>query len=622
MNEHLDKKGGDQYSRSSRNSLDEGQVESYGHSDLDMKGLQPQGHIPHNWKSGRQWLRWLETSDTEGLKLSQLFLYNFDLKPVEKARRTWGWYNFVMMWLADAINVNTFQIAGSSIQSGLTWWEAWLGIWIGYGISACLITWASRVGAYYHISFPVSCRASFGVYGSLWPVINRVVMAIIWFSSQTWIGGECVQIMLKGIFDPRVGKRMGDKKNLSGTSVFEFVSFFIAWVIHLPAMWFPPHQIRHLFTLKAIVAPFTIFGFLIWALVRNHGGGDLINHPKNDIKFDKSDPHDEGWYEGWAFVDAVMNAMANYATLVLNAPDFSRLSTKPSDSTWSQLITIPFGFGVTSLVGIIIASTAQSTYGKDITWAWDPLKVLDKWVNTGTAGCRGGGFLIALGLLICQLGTNVCANSLSAGTDMTSFLPKFMNIRRGAFLCAALALCICPWHFFSASSQFTTYLSAYAVFLSCISGVVLTDYTWLRHGKLDLKNLYNGSKSSPYMYKTSFGCNWRGFAAYLLALVPNMPGFVGQSLSVPVGAKYLYRLNYFVGFILSSLLYMLFCWISPPEGIPVEVQGRPFSKIWLEKNVDVEFFDEEVRDNGLDSGKLSQRSHESTRSINSSTETP
>lgn len=572
---------------SSRKSFDIAEVEAYSDD-------QPEGHRPRNWRSGRQWLRWLEASSTEGLKTSQLFLYNIDLKPVEAARRQWNWYNFVMLWLADSINVNTFQIAGTGIQNGLTWYESWIAIWIGYSISACLITWAARVGAYYHVSFPVSCRASFGIYGSLWPVINRVVMAIIWFASQTWIAGECISIMLKAIFGPHVHERVGYNPVGGSTDTFGFLSFFLAWLIHLPAMWFPPHKIRHLFTLKAVVSPIAIFAFLIWVLVKNHGGGDLMNHPT--VSIEPTDGESVKWQEGWYFVDMVMSAMANYATLVLNAPDFSRLATKPSDTTWSQLLTIPFSFSITSLIGIVIASTALSMYGNDIDWAWDPLTVLDHLLSGYTPGERGGSFLIALGLIIAQLGTNVCANSLSAGTDLTALLPRFINIRRGSFFCAAMALCICPWHFFESGSVFTTYLSAYAIFLSCISGVVLTDYTWLRHGKLDLKSLYNGDLSSPYMYNTRFGCNWRGYLAYFLGLVPNMPGFVGQSLPVPVGANYLYRLNYFVGFLISSLLYMFFCWISPPECIPEEVKGRQFSKIWLEENIDVEGFDDEYRD--------------------------
>jgi NCS1 family nucleobase:cation symporter-1 len=58
-----------------------------------------------------------------------------------------------------------------------------------------------RIGATYHISFPVINRASFGIWGALWPVFNRAAMACIWYGVQAWIGGECVQLMIRAIWN-------------------------------------------------------------------------------------------------------------------------------------------------------------------------------------------------------------------------------------------------------------------------------------------------------------------------------------------------------------------------------------------------------------------------------------
>lgn len=62
------------------------------------------------------------------------------------------------------------------IVAGLSWWQAWLCVWLGYTISACFIVLSGRIGATYHIGFPVIGRASFGIWGSLWPVFNRAAM--------------------------------------------------------------------------------------------------------------------------------------------------------------------------------------------------------------------------------------------------------------------------------------------------------------------------------------------------------------------------------------------------------------------------------------------------------------
>ena len=47
----------------------------------------------------------------------------------------------------------------------------------------------AHAGTKYGISFPVLCRASFGVRGANVPAMLRAIVACGWFGIQTWIGG-------------------------------------------------------------------------------------------------------------------------------------------------------------------------------------------------------------------------------------------------------------------------------------------------------------------------------------------------------------------------------------------------------------------------------------------------
>jgi cytosine/uracil/thiamine/allantoin permease len=58
-----------------------------------------------------------------------LFLTNHDLKIVEPERRQWTAFNFVGFWIADSFNINTWMIAASSLDNGLSWWQAWICVW-------------------------------------------------------------------------------------------------------------------------------------------------------------------------------------------------------------------------------------------------------------------------------------------------------------------------------------------------------------------------------------------------------------------------------------------------------------------------------------------------------------
>jgi NCS1 family nucleobase:cation symporter-1 len=479
-------------------------------------------------------------------------------------RDTW----LILRRIADSFNINTWMISSSMIvvsngAGGLSWWQSWLCVWIGYAIAACFVMMTGRIGATYHISFPVVSRASFGIWGALWPVFNRAAMACIWYGVQAWIGGECVTLMISAIWPSYT--RLSNGIPNSGTTTKDFLSFFIFWLCSLPALWFPVHKIRHLFTVKSFVVPTAGISFFIWAVVRAHGIGPIVHQP--------AEAH--GSQLAWGMVSGVMSAIANFATLIVNDPDFARFARKPKDALWSQLITIPAGFAFTSFIGIIVSSSSTVIFGEPI---WNPLNLLQSFLDEGTHSNRAGVFFIAFAFALAQLGTNIAANSVSAGTDMTALLPRYLNIRRGGYICALVGLVICPWNLLSSSKNFTTYLSAYSVFLSSVAGVIISDYYVVRRGYLQIKDLYSAKRSSPYYFW--FGFHWRGYTAYIAGILINMVGFVGAiGKSVPAGANYIYRLNFFCGFLVAGTTYWLLCKFSP---VPAA------SDVWMEVGDQIE----------------------------------
>lgn len=470
----------------------------------------------------------------------------------------------------------------------MNWWQTWLSVILGYTLCGIFVSIGSRTGIMYHISFPVVSRSSFGIYGSLWPIINRVVMSAVWYGVQTAIAGPCIGLMLRSIFGQHLDQTMPNGINNPNLTTFQFLSIFLFWLFSLPFLWFPPHQIRHLFTFKAYISPFAGILFLVWTIVKSGGIGKVV-HKSATL---------EGSDLAWAFVESTMNALANFATLVVNAPDFSRFAKSSSFSMKYIVYTlsIPICFSLTALIGILVCSAASTVYGENY---WNPLDVLGRFLDNYTSGNRCGVFFLSLAFAIAQLGTNISANSISFGTDVTALLPKYLTIRRGAYICAAIALCINPWELNSSSNKFTTYLSAYSVFLSSIAGVVACDYYYIRRGYLKLTHLYslkapeNPQLKSVYMYNR-IGCNWRAYLAYICGILPNIVGFVGATGThkVPIGATKVYRLNFFMGFIVAFLVYAFVCHLSPISGTP---SVGPFTKGWFEECAYVEDFEQELQ---------------------------
>lgn len=71
---------------------------------------------------------------------------------------------------------------------------------------------------------------------------------------------------------------------------------------------------------------------------------------------------------------------------------------------------------------------------------WLFLRLIDKWDN------RAAAFFASFSFMLATLGTNISANSLSAGNDLAALWPKYINIRRGQIICAFVGgWCLCPW---------------------------------------------------------------------------------------------------------------------------------------------------------------------------------
>lgn len=130
------------------------------------------------------------------------------------------------------------------------------------------------------------------------------------YGVQAWIGGQCVTLMIRSIWTAYAELGQDGPRNSmpvsSGTNTMDFLSFFLFWAGSLPAIWFPVHKIRHLFTVKAYFVPTAAIVYFGWAIGRANGIGPIVHQPAEA----------QGSVLAWAFVSGVMSSIANFATLV------------------------------------------------------------------------------------------------------------------------------------------------------------------------------------------------------------------------------------------------------------------------------------------------------------------
>ncbi|KAG2059596.1 hypothetical protein BDR06DRAFT_927579 [Suillus hirtellus] len=510
----------------------------------------------------RQLVKALEVSHTREERASSdlQFVSSDDLLPVPIEERTWTAFSYVAFWASTSINVGSWMITSSMIVMGMSWWQAWLTVWIGYGVMTPFVVLLGRPGAVFHVTFPVVNRASFGIFGSLWCVFNRATMACIWYGVQSSIGGSCVLVMLRTIW-PSVNNIPNSMPLSSGTNTRDFMCFLIFWVVSLPFIWPPVHTIRHFFTFKTIVSPIACIIFMIWCIIKAKGVGPIVKQPATI----------HGSELAWAMISNIGICISNLITLTTNAPDFGSRAKTPSTPIISQLWCIPLSYGSVCLFGVIVSSSSQTIYGEVI---WSPVDLLGKFLDDNPSpATRFGVWFIAFSLIIAQLTLctppifrgNISANTVSAGCDLTALCPRFINVRRGGYISAIVGLVMCPWNLVASSSRFSSYMSAYTVFLSAIAGVMAAEYWFVRKGHYNVADLYVTRKGSWYWY--NYGFNPRAYAAYVAGIAINIVGFAGDiGIPVPAAATHIFDLSFFTGFGTSSIVFYILSRMFPVPG--------------------------------------------------------
>jgi NCS1 family nucleobase:cation symporter-1 len=471
-------------------------------------------------------------------------LWNEDLAPVPPDRRTWTWWNIAALWVGMAVCITTYTLAASLIEQGMNWWQATLTILLGNLIVLVPMTLNAHPGTAYGIPFPVLLRSSFGIVGANIPALMRGLVACGWFGIQTWVGGAAIYATAAVVlgFDPAGRVPLP----WLGISAGEFSCFMLFWAANV---WFIVRGMESIRILEAASAPFLIvvgLGLVAWAWRAADGFGPIFAQP---ARFGSL-------AEFWPVFGAGLTAMIGYwATLSLNIPDFSRFARSQRDQIVGQAAGLPATMTFYSFIGIVVTSATVVVFGEAI---WDPVQVIARFGNPWVSA------LALVTLAVATLSTNIAANVVSPANDFAALAPRFVSFRTGGLITAAIGIVMRPWKLYQDPSGYIfTWLIGYSGLLGPIAGIMIADYYIWRRRRLTVDDLYRADGE----YRYSAGFSLVSFACLILAVVPNLPGFlvrvgvVGESAFpawLIAGYHYAWFSGFTLGFVLYSLLRPLF----------------------------------------------------------------
>ena len=465
-------------------------------------------------------------------------LINDDIRPTELSERTWTVGAMASLWVGMVVCVPTYMLAGSMISDGMSWWQAVGTVMLGNVIVLLPMVANGHPGTKYGIPFPVLARASWGVKGAHIPSVARALVACGWFGIQTWFGGFAIYQLLNVLTG---GALAGADLPILGINAGEFVCFLAFWGLQLAVVYNGVESIK---LLEQYAAPFLIamgLALLAWAYVKADGFGPMLSAPSAFA--------DGGAKEGqfWSVFFPSLTAMVGFwATLSLNIPDFTRYAKSQRDQVLGQAIGLPATMTLFAFIGVAVTSATVAIFGEAIA---DPTVLLGK---------MGGGFAVVVSLFalsVATLSTNIAANVVSPANVFINLSPSKINFRMGGMITAGLGLAIFPWKLIESTGAYIfTWLIGYSALLGPIGGILIVDYFLVRKMTFDLDGLYR--KDGPYWY--SGGFNPVAIVAFVVAVLPNLPGFLaaaGAVESVPAIFSAIYTYAWFVGFLLAGVIY-------------------------------------------------------------------
>jgi len=210
-------------------------------------------------------------------------------------------------------------------------------------------------------------------------------------------------------------------------------------------------------------------------------------------------------------------------------------------------VGLPGTMALFAFIGAVVTNATAVIFGTRIA---DPVTLLAR---------IGGPVMIILsmaGLTVATLTTNIAANIVAPANGFSNLAPSRISFKAGAMITAVIGIVMLPWRLYNdAAAYIFTWLIGYGALLGPVAGIMIADYFLIRRGVLEVDDLYRRGGAYEYVG----GVNWVAVFAFVLGVLPNLPGFIAaisRSTTTPLFAT-LYNWAWFVGFGVAMLVYVV-----------------------------------------------------------------
>ncbi len=425
------------------------------------------------------------------------YLWNPDFNPVPKDLRKWGASTFASLWIAMAVIIPTWTLATVGIALGLSWTQVIIYMFLGNLIVLIPTIIQSHGGARYGVAEPQLTRSRWGIYGAQIPSWIRSIISMGWWGIESFIIAEATTyiyfIVTRGSISQKLINEIGPGTLPKFFPVIFWTIFALVIIAQLAIFYISPpvKGQRPLKILAKAAAPIMAVSFIIMFYLFMSAG------KFNFTPITTYNTHGAPLMIQFAFLNS---NVAYWATMAVSMPDYTKYAKSQFSQTVGQM-PMPFimaGVGAMALLGA----------GASISAGWLSIPSSPAFFGYSSLELMAIYFPayysvpLLIAVIIGTFSVNVFANSIAPGYDIANTYPTKLTWFKGIVIGVAISLVLGAYTAYSTSVYHYVFgwLLAYGALLGMVEGVIVFDYTIMRHFKINIKDLFLKTGSYRFLY--------------------------------------------------------------------------------------------------------------------------